>query len=475
MNYSPMVVFDRVYLISEIVTLSTCIFLILRATQAVCPGLSRGPSYTRIEATDISMAIFVLICVFLLIPVPVYGNSVIMSPNYPNLYPPNVTKTYSIWNVSQSHGDVVSISLQFSFFEMEQCTSCSCDRLEILRGGVITQTFCGSILPNGDGLVQVGDGTESIAVRFISDSNSNVKSGFFAKYNIFVVHHRTTTSIATTTSLPCLPVVCPTCPQDETATYRYYNDRCPAFCECQASSLPTEAVPIGTVVGRNYPMENNETYVNQGYIRTPSMAHYPGRYPLVYTTDIRIDLGQDHIFKDKNVKLTFLHFDIDHCKYGYDGKTCRCDYLTFINVKGLENTRLCDSNNISLNQTYTFRAASRSDRYLELTFKSDTFLVLTGYVIRYEVADGNMPTCQDVDQVCASTHCPMGHRYDFAGCRMCDCITTTIATTTVTTTTPAPTTPKLFKSKLLERMMGLIHGLTSLYNDIRDSRVIDYA
>ncbi|XP_060070824.1 uncharacterized protein LOC132550750 [Ylistrum balloti] len=409
------------------------------------------------------------------VPLPVYGNGIIMSPNYPNLYPPNVTKTYSIWNVSQSHGNDVSISLQFSYFEIEQCTSCSCDRVEILRDGTVTKTFCGSVLPNGDGLVQVGDGTESVSVRFISDSNTNVKSGFFAKYNIFVVHQATTTPITTSTMPSCLPVVCPTCPAGESPTYRYYNDRCPAFCICQVSSLPTEPVPIGTVVSRDYPMENNETYIYQGYIRTPSMAHYPGHYPLVYTTDIRIDLGQDHIFKDKYVKLTFLHFDIDHCKYGYDGKTCRCDYITFNNVQGLENTRLCDSNNITMNQTYNLRPASRSDRYLEFTFTSDVFLVLTGYVIRFEVEDGKVPTCHEADQVCNGTHCPLGYRYDFAGCRMCDCITTTIPTTTVTTTTPAPTTPKLFKSKLLDRMMELIHGLTSLYNDIRDSRVIDYA
>ncbi|OWF37451.1 cubilin-like [Mizuhopecten yessoensis] len=420
------------------------------------------------------LLIFISLC--LMVPVAVYGNGIIMSPNYPNLYPPNVTKTYSIWNVSQSHGDVVSISLQFSYFETEQCSSCSCDRLEIVRGGVTTQTFCGGILPNGDGLVQVGDGTDSVSVRFISNFNVIVKTGFFAKYNIFVVHRAsTTTSVATTTRQPCLPVVCPTCHPGEISTYKYYNDPCPAFCVCQASSLPTEPVPIGTVVGRDYPMENNETYVNQGYIRTPSMAHYPGHYPLVYNTDIRIDIGLDHIFKDKYVKLTFLHFDLDHCKYGYDGKTCRCDYLTFNNVQGLANTRLCDGNKITLNQTYNVRPSSRSDRYLEFTFTSDSFLVLTGYVIRYEVEEGNAPTCQGVDQSCNGTQCPLGHRYDFAGCRMCDCITTTIATTTVTTTTPAPTTPVLFKSKLLDRLMGLIHEMTSLYNDIRHSRVLDYA
>ncbi|XP_069122172.1 uncharacterized protein [Argopecten irradians] len=286
----------------------------------------------------------------------------------------------------------------------------------------------------------------------------------------------TTTTIPTTTSQPCLPIVCPTCSSGETAVYRYYNDRCPAFCECQDSSLPTVAPPIGTVISHDYPRENNETYINQGYIRTPSLANYPGRYPLRYHTAIRIDLGQDHIFRDKYVKLTFLHFDLDHCRYGYDGKTCHCDYITFVNVHGLENTRLCDHNNISLNQTYSFRAASRSDRYLEMTFYSDSVLALTGYVIKYEVEEGNAPVCQELDQVCAGSNCPLGYRYDFAGCRMCDCITTTIPTTTVTTTTtPAPTTPKLYKSKLLERMMEIINEMTSLYNGIRDSRVLDYA
>lgn len=78
--------------------------------------------------------------------------------------------------------------------------------------------------------------------------------------------------------------------------------------------------------------------------------------------------------------------------------------------------------------TFTVRPTTRADRYLTMKFHSDYVIARTGYLIHYNVTEGFTQTCQN--QTC-NLSCSLGYRTDFAGCIICDCVTTT--TTSVPT------------------------------------------
>ena len=77
---------------------------------------------------------------------------------------------------------------------------------------------------------------------------------------------------------------------------------------------------------------------------------------------------------------------------------------------------------------FTVRPTTRTDRYLTMKFHSDYVIARTGYLIHYNVTEGFSPTCQN--ETC-NLSCSLGYRKDFAGCIICDCVTTT--TTSVLT------------------------------------------
>ena len=72
------------------------------------------------------------------------ATGVISSPNYPNNYPNNLGKTEMI-KVEEG----LIISLQFTAFDIESCSSCGCDHLTIMDGDGTTlmEKSCGNSLP----------------------------------------------------------------------------------------------------------------------------------------------------------------------------------------------------------------------------------------------------------------------------------------------------------------------------------------
>ena len=106
------------------------------------------------DANIISIYVFFLLSEIL--------SGICQSPKYPLRYPSNTTSYCDINIENGYHGDV---NIAFEFFEIQECSQCHCDRIDILvstgsttkisTGSTHTiSTFCGSILPNGNGVVK---------------------------------------------------------------------------------------------------------------------------------------------------------------------------------------------------------------------------------------------------------------------------------------------------------------------------------
>lgn len=106
-------------------------------------------------------------CIFLISEIL---SGICQSPKYPLRYPSNTTSYCDINIENGYHGDV---NIAFEFFEIQECSQCNCDRIDILVSNGSTlkistsstpkistgsthkvSTFCGSILPNGNGVIK---------------------------------------------------------------------------------------------------------------------------------------------------------------------------------------------------------------------------------------------------------------------------------------------------------------------------------
>lgn len=394
------------------------------------------------------------------------------SKNYPKDYPRNENNTWLLWTGVEP---TAKLQITFNYFDIEDCLNCQCDYIQVVSNMTSSKRLCGSVLPNGDGVFTMDHVSGYVQVRFVSNDNNIQRSGFLASYKITGKTVSTTPTTTLPTTVSCFAVQCPKCAISETSVYRYFhNASCPSFCACQKSVTTTSGIALSNITTQPAKKTCLETYENQGYIKTytykrPRLPDYPPLYPLNYDCNIRIDLGDVYRVKDKAARIRFLKFDVANCQYGYDGHTCSCDYLTLRNVRGLENKRICDVGYIDFNRDYYFRPSSRSDRYIEMRFHSNSFLAKTGYLIEYEVMEAKRSVC--TKSTCSSS-CTLGTVTDFAGCNTCQCITTT--TTTTRSTTTRATTPVLYKSKLLSKLQRIIGDMQKFDNEIKHSRVTNY-
>ena len=73
-----------------------------------------------------------------------FVTGIINSPNYPDNYPNNIQKTETI-KVEEG----LVLSLQFTAFDIQSCSTCACDHLTITDGDGTTlmEKNCGNTIP----------------------------------------------------------------------------------------------------------------------------------------------------------------------------------------------------------------------------------------------------------------------------------------------------------------------------------------
>ena len=98
---------------------------------------------------------------------------VVTSPNYPDNYPNNLERTYTI-----QVGEGLIISLQFSAFDIESHSTCRYDHLTITDGDGTTlmEKSCGSSLP-----ATITSMSNTVKLVFRSDS-SETETGWSVEW-----------------------------------------------------------------------------------------------------------------------------------------------------------------------------------------------------------------------------------------------------------------------------------------------------
>uniref|UniRef100_A0A671NLK5 CUB domain-containing protein n=1 Tax=Sinocyclocheilus anshuiensis TaxID=1608454 RepID=A0A671NLK5_9TELE len=87
------------------------------------------------------------------------------SPNYPDVYPPNVE---CVWTITSSPGN--RLQLSFIMFQLQQSSDCSNDYLEVREGhstGTLDGRFCGDSLPSNYTSIM----GHILWIQFVSDSS----------------------------------------------------------------------------------------------------------------------------------------------------------------------------------------------------------------------------------------------------------------------------------------------------------------
>ncbi|XP_026057290.1 cubilin-like [Carassius auratus] len=87
------------------------------------------------------------------------------SPNYPDVYPPNVE---CVWTITSSPGN--RLQLSFIMFQLQQSSDCSTDYLEVREGhstGSLVGRFCGDSLPSNYTSIM----GHILWIKFVSDSS----------------------------------------------------------------------------------------------------------------------------------------------------------------------------------------------------------------------------------------------------------------------------------------------------------------
>uniref|UniRef100_A0A8C1I6Q0 Cubilin (intrinsic factor-cobalamin receptor) n=1 Tax=Cyprinus carpio TaxID=7962 RepID=A0A8C1I6Q0_CYPCA len=98
------------------------------------------------------------------------------SPNYPDVYPPNVE---CVWTITSSPGN--RLQLSFIMFQLQQSSDCSSDYLEVREGhstGTLVGRFCGGSLPSNYTSIT----GHILWIKFVSDSSVS-GAGFRAVFS----------------------------------------------------------------------------------------------------------------------------------------------------------------------------------------------------------------------------------------------------------------------------------------------------
>uniref|UniRef100_A0A671NKB8 CUB domain-containing protein n=1 Tax=Sinocyclocheilus anshuiensis TaxID=1608454 RepID=A0A671NKB8_9TELE len=98
------------------------------------------------------------------------------SPNYPDVYPPNVE---CVWTITSSPGN--RLQLSFIMFQLQQSSDCSNDYLEVREGhstGTLDGRFCGDSLPSNYTSIM----GHILWIQFVSDSSVS-GAGFRAVFS----------------------------------------------------------------------------------------------------------------------------------------------------------------------------------------------------------------------------------------------------------------------------------------------------
>ncbi|TRY89102.1 hypothetical protein DNTS_004573 [Danionella cerebrum] len=98
------------------------------------------------------------------------------SPNYPDVYPPNVE---CVWTITSSPGN--GLELSFIMFQLQQSSDCSNDYLEVRKGhstGDLVGRFCGDSLPSNYTSIT----GHILWIKFVSDSSVS-GAGFRAVFS----------------------------------------------------------------------------------------------------------------------------------------------------------------------------------------------------------------------------------------------------------------------------------------------------
>ncbi|KAF4095682.1 cubilin isoform X1 [Onychostoma macrolepis] len=98
------------------------------------------------------------------------------SPNYPDVYPPNVE---CVWTITSSPGN--RLQLSFIMFQLQQSSDCSTDYLEVREGhstGTLVGRFCGDSLPSNYTSIM----GHILWIKFVSDSSVS-GAGFRAVFS----------------------------------------------------------------------------------------------------------------------------------------------------------------------------------------------------------------------------------------------------------------------------------------------------